>query len=461
MADLRAFHRWRALLVVARGCSRLGRCTCCLPLWFPVAEQPARGLAATPWPAEDGGPQRLQQPRGLVGPGAGAGTLVATRTDPIAVMAVLAPGSAGAEPYRLLLLRNSVGPEGVSWVEELDPDGLEPRRRSQDLDLGPYWPGGLAVLDDGAVVVVQGRFVHRLDANLRVEASRCMEVDAPHNSFVVLSDGSLALKDLQFPDGTPSVLSVLDPVTLGDRCAPYTLGEPSVARLAAAGMTVAVVGVDALHRIGADTVGGVCSPLAAPLRYRTNPDQSYGWDPVVTEDAVWWLDNGAHTFPQGLTMLGNAVSAGPVRLWRAQGEVLSSVEVSGVAAGAVTNPPLVDTGRELVIGYDSANGVMAAFDMATLALRWRTRLRTATHLVLHPDTGEVIANDHDPDSGDALVVVGIEEGEVRVRVPVASPAQSVVFGCPGWRRDHYFVSLSTIARVQFSGGPTAPTGLPQ
>jgi len=365
-------------------------------------------------------------------------------------MALLAPGADGADqPYRLLLLRNSIGPDGVSWVEDLDPDTLGPRRRSADLALGPFWPGGMAVLEDGAVVVAQGRWVHRLDVDLAVVASRRMDVDAPHNSFVVLGDGSLAIKDLQFPGGTPSVLRVLDPVTLDDRCAPRTLPEPSVARLGADGHEIVVVGVDALHRWSHDRIAGTLSPVGDPLVYRTHPDQSYGWDPVCAGGAVWWLDNGDHTFPNGMTMLGNGVATGPVRLWRATGGELASVEVGGAAGGAVTNPPVVDEHRGLAIAYDSANGVLAAFDTASLECRWRVPLRTATHLVLYPDTGELIADDHDPHDGDALVVVGVDDGAVAVRVPVHSPAQSVVFGCPGWRRDHYFVSLSTVARVVF------------
>jgi len=364
-------------------------------------------------------------------------------------MALLAPSAGGAEPFRLLLLRNSIGPEGVSWVEELDPDSLEPVARSVDLDLGPFWPGGMGVLADGSVVVVQGRFVHRLEADLGLAATRRMDVEAPHNSFVVLGDGSLALKDLQFPDGTPSVLSVLDPFTLADRCAPFALPEPSVARLAADGDEVVVVGVDSLHRVAFDPVAGALATAAPPLTYRTRADQSYGWDPVCDAGAIWWLDNGDHTFPNGMTMLGNGVSAGPVRLWRAVDGELASVEVSGLPAGAVTNPPIVDPTRGIVVAYDSANGVAAAFDTSSLAVRWRVPLRTATHLVGHPDTGELIADDFDPSGGDALVVVSLDDGDVRVRVAVASPAQSVVFGCPGWRRDHYVVSLSTVARVCF------------
>jgi hypothetical protein len=426
-------------------------------------------LAATPWPAEDGGPRRQQRPHGLAGPRAGSGELVASRQAAISVMALLAPpvspgtsARTGPSALRLLVLRNSIGPGGRSWVEEVDPLTLEERRRSPDLDLGPFWPGGFGVLADGSVVVVQGRHVHLLDDALQPLATRAMEVEAPHNSFVVLDDGSLVIKDLQRPDGVGSTLSVLDPITLADRAAPLVLPEPSVARLAADGNDIIVVGVDSLMRVIWDpATGELVHDNGSTVRYRTRPDQSFGWDPVVDAGAVWWLDNGDHTYTNGFTFLGNGVADGPVRLWRVPlvdasrpgggwdpGGV-QSVEVDGAAGGVVTNPPIVDAIRGLAVAYDSANGVLAAFGTDDLDLRWRIPLNTSQHLVLYPDTGELVANDHDPASGDAVVVVDVTDGSVRLRVPVASPAQSAVFGCPGVHRDFIYVSLSTIARVVF------------
>jgi hypothetical protein len=402
--------------------------------------------ADTPWPAEDGGPERRQRPHGLAGPDAGSGHLAAVRQTALSVMALLGPGD------QLLLLRNSIGPEGVSWVESLDPESLQVRHRSPDLALGPYWPGGMAIFDDGAVVVVQGRWAHRLGPDLGPQASHELPVDAPHNSFVLLSDGTIATKDLQRPGGPPSMLSLLDPITLDPVADPHPLHEPSVARLGADGDELVVVGVDSLARYRWDASRSALRPVAEPLVYRTRPDQSFGWDPVVDAGAIWWLDNGEHRFNEGFTMLGNGVADGPVRLWRVplDGGELASVEVCGLARGAVTNPPLVDPGRGLALAYDSANGVLTAVDLAELTPRWQRPLATSQHLIAFPDTGEVLANDHDPDTGDALVVVDIETGDLRCRIPVDSPAQSVVFGAPGRHRDAYYVSLSTIARVQFT-----------
>lgn len=410
-----------------------------------VAPPGPRGYADTPWPAEDGGPRRPQLVRGLPGPDAGSARLAAVRQVPLAVMVLLGPDDT------VYLLRNSIGPDAVSWVERLHPESLEVLDRSPDLALGPFWPGGAAVLDDGSIAVVQGRWAHRLGPDLGPLATRSLPVDAPHNSFVLLGDGSLATKDLQRPGGPPSTLSVLDPATLEDRAAPVALPEPSVARLGADGDDLVVVGVSTTSRHRWDPSERTIEHRSGhDATYLVHPDQSFSWDPVVADGATWWLDNGDHTYDRGLTMVGNGVADGPVRLWRADDDGdLRSVEVGGGRGGAVTNPPLVDPARGLVLGYDSANAVLAAFDTATLELRWRRDLATAQHLVAYPDTGEVLADDHRSDTGDALVVIDIGSGATRARVDVESPAQSVVFGAPGRRRDAYYVSLSTVARVEF------------
>jgi hypothetical protein len=403
-------------------------------------------LAATPWPAEDGGPRRQQRPFGLQGPLAGSARLAAVRQAPLSMMAVLAPDDG------VLVLRTTLGADAVSWVESVHPESLEELVRSPDLPTGPFWPGGMAVLADGAIVVVQGRYATRLAPDLSVEVTRELPVDAAYNSFVVLADGSLATKDLQRPDGPSSTLSVLHPVTLEDVMAPRAIGEPSVARLSADGNDLVIVGVSTLRRMTWNPATAMVSARTELDRqYLVHEDQSFGWDPVVDADAVWWLDNGDHTFEDGLTMLGNGVAAGPVRLWRADldGSTCTSIEVSGEPLGAVTNPPVVDPGRGLAIGYDSANGVLAAFSTEDLSLAWRVRLNASQHLVLYPDSGELLVNDHDRATGDALAVVDVSDGSVRARIGVESIAQSVVFPAPGTRRDAYYVSLSTMARVTF------------
>lgn len=402
-------------------------------------------LADTIWPAEDGGPARLATTT-APGPRACRGEVVAVRHDPVCVMLVHATGG------RILLLR-ARPMDDVQVVEELDPATLEVRRSSGDLALGPFWPGGIAALDDGGALVVQGRHAHRLDADLCVVCTRVLRADAAHNSFVLLGDGTVATKDLRRPGEVGSTLSLLDPDTLEDRAAPLLLPEPSVSRLSADGDLLVVIGVSAIHRFAWDGTRGVLVPTGAPVPYVTAPDQSFGWDPVITDRHIWWMDNGDHRFVNGLTMLGNGVATGPVHLFRIgrEGDDLAAVEVSGLPGGAITNPPLVDLARGIVVAYDSANGVLAGFDVETLAPRWRTDLATAQHLILHADSGEVLADEFVRGTGDGLAVVDVTSGEVRCRVPVGSPAQSVVFGAPGHGGDAYYVSLSTVARVRLAG----------
>lgn len=91
----------------------------------------------------------------------------------------------------------------------------------------------MAALADGALVAVAGRFVHRLDPEtLAVQHARELPAARPHNSFAVLPDGTLALKDLDLDLRAPATVRALDPVTLEDRDV-LELPEPVVARLSA------------------------------------------------------------------------------------------------------------------------------------------------------------------------------------------------------------------------------------
>jgi hypothetical protein len=49
-----------------------------------------------------------------------------------------------------------------------------------------------------------------------------------------------------------------------------------------------------------------------------------------------------------------------------------------------------------------------------------------------------------------VLVLDIESGEERGRAPVPSLFQSVLFPCPGWNRDLYYCSFSTVARIAVS-----------
>ena len=95
--------------------------------------------------------------------------------------------------------------------------------------------------------------------------------------------------------------------------------------------------------------------------------------------------------------------------------------------------------------------MLAAFDVApdgTTSPRWRRDQDHACHLVLFSDTGELVTNDHDARRmHEDIVVLDIETGAERVRVPSGSAVQSVVFPAAGFDRDVYCCSFSTVTRI--------------
>jgi len=405
----------------------------------------------SPWPAEDGGASRLQR---AAGASLGPGDLTATyREADVATMAVL------REPGEVLLLRHTPGPDATSWVERIDATTLEPIARSEPLAAGPVWPGGLAAHRDGGILVVFGRHAHRLDGDLRVVASRRLPVDRPYNSFVLLDDGHLVCKEFggRLPGEDPASSAhastgvlVLDPVTL-DTVAAATLAEASIARLAADANHVYVVGTDSLFALHFDgrSLEGAAQPLAT---YRTVEGQTYGWDPVVARGAVWFLDNGFGSERYAGTFLGAGTGVTPVHVVRVDlaTAAVTLTEVCGLAGGIVANPPLVDVERGIVVGFDSGNGVLAAFDIeddGALSPRWQHAQAHGAHLLLLDD-GVLVSGDHDAQRWmDQIVLRDIASGDELGRVDTGSAFQSVLFFAPGWHRDLYYCSFLGIARI--------------
>ncbi|HEY3831368.1 MAG TPA: hypothetical protein VGO03_03695 [Acidimicrobiia bacterium] len=412
------------------------------------------GYWSSPWAAEDAGPRRLQTPTGITGPGFAPGAVVTSREAVAATMLVL------REPGEVFALRHTAGPDAVSWVERIDPLTLETVGRSPDLAGGPTWPGGLAAHANGSLYVVFGAHVHRLDATLQATASARLPRTKPYNSFVVLPDGHLVTKDFGgvLPGHDPSAheyepaeLVVLEPEEL-TVVARIALAEASIARLSADGNTVYAVGTEHLYRATWD--GQVLSiDEGFAVRYRTIAGQTYGWDCVIALGAVWFLDNGFGSERYAGTFRGQGVNAAPLHLVRVDlaTQAVSLTEICGRPNGVVANPPLVDEQRRIVVGFDSGNGALAAFDIAddgTLTPRWTRDQNHACHMLLFADTGELITTDHDASRMvDEIVVLDIESGSERVRVASGSPIQSVVFPAPGWSNDVYYASFAGIARL--------------
>lgn len=421
----------------------------------PKPAAPAGAYWASPWPAEDGGPQRHQVAPGHGGLGlAGGGELAVThRASPGTTMVVL------RDPGEVYVLRHGFGPDVVSWVEQIDPISLEVLRRTPDLAAGPMWPGGLACHADGSLHVVFGNHAHRLAADLTVLASAELPRHRPYNSFVVLPDGGLVTKDFagrlpgQAADMplTPSELLVLDPEDLSIR-ARLELPEPSIARLSAEGDDLYVVGDTSLLRVGWDGLSLTLDrEFEAP--YRTLEGQTYGWDAVLAAGAAWFLDDGEGSERYTGSFRGLGLSTAPLHIVRVDlaTSAVTLTEVCGLPGGLIANPPLVDVDRSIVVGFDSGNGVLAAFDISVdggLSPRWSRQQDHACHLLLFPETGELVSADHDGSRmAEQVVVLDIETGRELARADTGGPLQSAVFPAAGFSGDAFLTSFSTLTRI--------------
>jgi hypothetical protein len=278
-----------------------------------------------------------------------------------------------------------------------------------------------------------------------------LPVNQPYNSFVILDNGLIVTKNLS--DATAATLTVVDPQTLQRVCNDISCPEPSIARLSASSNTVFVVGVRTIFRFHWNEERGcLVRDETWAYDYVDGTQQSYGWDVVVEGDNAWFMDNGRHRY--FVKMIGAGVNPSANRLIRVSlhdSADHQAWEVSGLAGGSVTNPPLVDPARNIVVAFDSANAVLRAWrwdaQSKELIPLWRKQpFGAASHMLLYPDSGELVVNDYRR-HGEEVVVLDIESGEEKGRVRVGGLNQGVVFPSTGWGRDFYWSSMAKVARV--------------
>ena len=415
----------------------------------------ATGYLDSPWPGEDAGPQRLQTPHRVPALNLKAGEQLActTRNTLMSTMTVLgAPG----EVYLLThsALRARFGLPTTACVERIDPITLQTLAQSPRLAGGPMWPGGMAIHRNGDIVVVYGRHAHLLDRACVPLKAFELPVNEPYNSFVILDNGLIVTKNLS--QRSPARLTVLDPQTLTP-VGPDTLcPEPSVARLSAAGNCVYVVGVRSILRYHWDArQQRLVRDDSWHWDYIGSSAQTHGWDVVLDGHHAWFMDNGHHRYVH--RMVGAGVSRTANRLLRVSlrdAQDHQASDVCGQAAGSITNPPLVDLKRRIVVGYDSANQHLQAWTWRASArsgpeltpLWQRTPFGCASHMILYPGSGELVINDY-RHHGEEVVVLDISNGQELARVRSGGVMQGVVFPSVGWGRDFYWSSMGRLARV--------------
>jgi hypothetical protein len=184
-------------------------------------------------------------------------------------------------------------------------------------------------------------------------------------------------------------------------------------------------------------------------------------------------------------MLDSGEAPSPLRLWwvrRDDASVIDSVEISGLPHGTESNPPAWDPVGGVVVAYDAGNAVLRAWRLEgdeMVPLWRRDGFAHAAHLILYPDTRELVVQDWRQApalrrpavrrllrpalqllghlslvrrnglafGSDQLVVVDLDTGEDRARVDIPSPCQAYLFPIPGFGRDIYYQSVTTIARA--------------
>ena len=395
----------------------------------------------------------MQAPWGASGLNLQAGERLActTRHTVLSTMTVL--GDPG-QVYLLThsALRSRLGLPTTACVEMIDPLTLKTLCASPRLPGGPMWPGGMAIHANSDLYVVYGRHAHRLNRACEVRAHFELPVDQAYNSFVILDNGLLVTKNLS--DHSAAQLTVLTP-DLQRACADTLCPEPSIARLSSQGNTVYVVGVRSVFRYHwRNEVQALVRDEAWHHDYVAGTTQTYGWDAVIDGHDAWFMDNGHHNYQ--VRMIGSGLNPTPNRLIRValdNAQDHQAWEVSGLPHGSITNPPLVDLKTNTVIAYDSANRVLRGWRMkavqgpTALEPLWqKTGFGCASHMILYPDSGELVVNDYRR-WGEEVVVLDIASGTEKARVRSGGITQGVVFPSVGWQRDLYWCSMGRLARI--------------
>ncbi len=416
-----------------------------------VIKPSTRGYFPSSWPGEDGGARRRQVPVGATLSDTPY-ELTASRFAPLSTMVV----QRGDEEFYLLC--HTGGDDAVSWVEQIHPETLEVLRRSVDLPAGPTWPGGVAVHANGSLYVTFGKFVHRLLSDLTLVQSLELPRHRPYNSLVITDDGTLIMKDFgglrpgdtEADTAADCEICAIDPETLLVLDT-LTLSEASVARLSAEANAIYVVGTTSLWRVNWSPKGRrLTLDDSFHPRYLLAEGEGFGWDAVVVDGAAWFLNNGAGSQHYHGSLLGVGEANAPqcvIRVDLTSGEV-ARFEINNQDHAVVANPPAVDVQRGIVIGYDSGNGVVTAWNYRRGERLWSRTLNHGGHPLLFEETGRVVLGDFDATRGEEdLVSLDVATGEEIWRCPTGSTLQSVLFHAPGLGESIFYCSFTTISRL--------------
>jgi sugar lactone lactonase YvrE len=422
------------------------------------------GYYPSPWSGEDGGPQRLQAVAGLKGldiqPGEELVQRASRRITTGNMVVLRDPG----EVYLMHVdtLRGRIGMSCSSHVEKLDPQTLKPIAQSPALPGGKWWPGGFCVHRNGDLYVTFGRYMHRLDPDCQLVNSYRLPQDLPYNSHVVLDNGFIITKPIS--DSAATSICVIDPDTLTEACPHTLMPEPSISRLSASGNYVYVTGITTIYRYEFDAERReLMLDENWSLDYIGDSSQEYGWDPVIDGRNIWFMDNGRHRMGgTSLSLLGAGVNPTPNNLIRVSQHDASDFSITPISDkihGTITNPPIYCPQRNIVVAFDSGNRFIRAWryraDTNALEDLWSSEnFGIGGHTIFYADSGELVTADYQSlktfkglREGEHTVVLDIETGKEKGRVPMGNYMQSAVFPAPAWDRGYYWLGLDKLSYI--------------
>lgn len=434
------------------------------------------GYWPSAWPVECGGNRRQKAATGSLDAASGIASVTTRADEKWHVMTIeREPG----QWYVGGTMAAFSGPPPFGWVERIDPDTLEMLASSPELPCGEHvWCGAILAHANGSILSVNGSYLHRLDPDdLSVVAERELPADRSHNGLLALTDGSLITKDLRLEGQGGTTITRLDPSTLEIIGAPLQLAEGSMGRIAAdispdGSDVVYVPGSEHMWRLIVDGDEMAVDEAWQP-RYRMANDRfGLSWDACVSDGSCWAMDcgdiwsvrrihqtepNGRFEVPPGrsLSWRLDAPWDGPQRLHRLSLTDPTdhvSIEPFGTPGGGIIAPPVHVPEAEMAIAWDSINGGLAGVSTAggELEVAWHLSIRASMQPVVFPESNELVINDFTNEGSDDLVVVDIATGALIDRVATGSRVANGMFLSAGGRRDVFYCSTLTLARVSWS-----------
>lgn len=429
-----------------------------------------KGYYDSPWPAECGGPRRQKIPRS---PGLNIkeGEHLSQKTRENGewnVMMVL------RDPGEVFLMGNNHinSVEKYGFLEKIDPYSLECISRSPNLPSGGHtWCGGVVVHENGYLYLNNGNYCYKLDSDCHVIASKKLPQNSAYNSFLIMKDGNLVMKNIEHASDAKSKFVILEPEFLNQVADEVTIDENSMGRIA---MDIDSEGTQWVYVPGRDTFfrykyeeANLTLDQSWMPRYRTlnYEEQSFSWDSCISDGGCWFLDNGdnranvtifsTRPFGQNLPPRGSVfqgLSSSPQKLFRAdikKGQKLEVVQPFDKQRGSIFSPPAFDPIHKIAIAFDTGNGLLAGLSYSKdvgFKKLWEKPTRISMQMVMFSDTKEIAVNDFRTGC-DNVVIIDTITGEEKGRVPTESTTANGMFLSPGWERDVFYCSIGAIARA--------------